>query len=95
MAQPQPSSLTAEQQKQELIAFTVLFSLFERAYLRYYDHSDRIRATQWTGWDEYIHTYCARANFRRAWSAYGSTYDKDFEAYMRGQIDGTEADGTS
>ncbi|MEX5281947.1 hypothetical protein [Nitrospira tepida] len=38
-----PGTLTAEQQKKELIAFTILFSIFERAYLMYHDQSTAIQ----------------------------------------------------
>ncbi len=72
----------AEGGKQEVIAFTILFAIFERAYLMYHDQSSELKQRQWTGWDEYIRSFCARDNFRRAWELSGSTYDKDFENYM-------------
>lgn len=78
-----PGTLTAEQQKKELIAFTILFSIFERAYLMYHDQSTAIKQKQWTGWDEYIRDFCRRENFKRAWRESGATYDKDFEEYIR------------
>lgn len=83
-ANPQP--LTEEQRKQELIAFTMLISVFERAYLMYHDQSNRVKAAQWTGWDEYIRCYCERDNFRNAWEISGETFDRNFEHYVEGII---------
>jgi hypothetical protein len=85
-----PGSLTAEQEKKELIAFTILFAIFERAYLMYHDQSTAIKQKQWTGWDEYIQEFCRRENFRRAWRESGATYDKDFEQYIQQFIQSDE-----
>jgi hypothetical protein len=79
----QPYELTAEEQKQELIAFSVLLSMFERAFLMYHDQSTEIKRRQWSGWDEYIRGYCKRENFRKAWPILGTTFDSEFQAYMR------------
>jgi hypothetical protein len=80
------STLTEEQQRQkqkeEVIAFTLLFSIFERAYVMYDGVDEKTRKEQWSGWDEYIHSYCRRANFRFAWKISGSTYDIRFQDYM-------------
>ncbi len=89
-----PTTLTAEQRKQELIAFTILFSVFERAYLMYHDQSTGLKQKQWTGWDEYIQGFCRRQNFKRAWIESGATYDKDFEQYIRGFIQSSETPGS-
>jgi hypothetical protein len=77
-----PRQLTATEAKQELIAFTFLISVFERAYLMYHDQSNRVKAAQWTGWDEYIRCYCERENFRSAWDISGETFDRNFENFM-------------
>lgn len=74
---------TDEQHKREQIAFTILFSLFERAYLMYFDHSESIRRQQWEGWELYIESFCRRSNFREAWQSSGATFDKEFEKYMK------------
>lgn len=80
------TSLTAFQKKQELIAFTMLFSIFERAYLMYSDQSTEIKRRQWTGWDEYIEDFWARENFRDAWKISGTTFDTNFEKYMNDKM---------
>jgi hypothetical protein len=78
----QPHALTEVQRKQQMIIFTMLFSIFERAYLMYHDQSTAIKRKQWSGWDEYIQAFCLRGNFRQAWHESGATFDKDFEVYI-------------
>jgi len=73
--------------KRELIAFTMLFSVFERAYLMYYDQPDKIRARQWTGWLDYIQHYCSRGNFRKAWEVSGETFDTGFQVFMSRELE--------
>jgi hypothetical protein len=77
-----PVLLTPEQGKEELIAFAVLLSIFERAALLYADHPTRVTERQWREWDALIRGYFQRANFRRAWSLGGSSYDPRFNASM-------------
>jgi hypothetical protein len=79
-----PAPLTPLQEKEELIAFGVLFSIFERAYLYYADHPTPITSGQWREWDTHIRGYFRRANFRRAWRQGQSSYDPRFVAYMEG-----------
>jgi len=81
-----PSVLNEQQTKQELIAFTVLFSIFERAYLMYHDQSTTVKERQWLGWEEYIESYCVRENFRNAWHTSGKTFDSEFQAYMKSKM---------
>jgi hypothetical protein len=77
-----PVELTPLQAKEELVAFSVLFSIFERAYLLYADHPTRITEGQWKGWHSHICGYFRRANFQRAWNQGASSYDPRFNAYM-------------
>lgn len=74
---------TPQDKKREDIAFTMLLSLFEQAYLMYMQEGSEIRKVQWDGWQGYIHDYCMRDNFIQAWEQNGSSYDKRFQAYMR------------
>ena len=73
--------------KQELIAFTMLFSIFERAYLMYYEQDNDLKARQWTGWHEYIIDYCKRENFRVAWEISGKTFDTQYQSFMQNLLD--------
>jgi hypothetical protein len=77
-----PTQLSATQKKEEEVMFTLLFSIFERAYILYADQGKRFRRQQWTGWDAYIRDYCARQNFRRAWANSDGTWDTGFQTYM-------------
>jgi hypothetical protein len=82
----EPVVLTPKQKKEELIAFTMLISIFERAYLMYHDQNNRMIKIQWMGWDEYIREYCKRENFQYAWTLMGGTFDRRFEQYMSESI---------
>ena len=81
-----PVLLNQEQKKQELIIFTMLFSIFERAYLLYSDQYSNIKKRQWIGWDSYIKSFCKRENFLNAWNISGETFDTKFETYMNNTI---------
>lgn len=82
-----PEELNEKQKKEELILFTMLFSIFERAYLLYSDQYSEIKKKQWLGWDSYIESYCKRENFLSAWEISGSTFDTDFEIYMKKNVE--------
>jgi hypothetical protein len=86
ISDPKPNGLTPEEEKKELIAFTMLFSIFERSYLMYSAEDSNLKARQWTGWNEYISAYCKRDNFRRAWQVSGNTFDTDYQNYMAKMI---------
>lgn len=78
----EPKELNTIQEKEELILYTMLFSIFERAYLLYSDQNSEIKKKQWSGWDIYIKSFCERSNFLSAWKISGLTFDTDFEKYM-------------
>lgn len=90
IADESPVPKSAEMQKQELIAFTILFAIFERAFIMYSDGSTEAKTRQWNGWDEYVRMYLRRSNVRKAWDASGSTYDLEFEKYMRQQLEAVQ-----
>lgn len=77
-----PAALTPLQQKEEAIAFAVLFSIFERAYLLYAERPTPITSGQWREWDAHIRGYYRRANFRHVWRQGSSSYDPRFVTYM-------------
>lgn len=77
-----PPEMTEEQKKRELIAFTVLISLLERAYLMYADQSTSVKRRQWTGWYEYMELYASRKNFQKAWAVAGDMFDTKFVNFM-------------
>ena len=77
-----PVALTDLQKKEELIAFTILFAIFERAFVMYRTQQTDFRQRQWSGWQEYIDSFCRRDNFVRAWERSGNTFDQAFQDYM-------------
>lgn len=79
------SDLTPEERKQEVIALTMLISIFELAFLSYKKLRDRKNCTyaqQWLGWEAYIIRYFGRLNFQNAWDAQHSEFDQSFVAEM-------------
>jgi len=83
-----PVQLDERQKKEELIAYTMLMSVFERAYLMYHGTSRKMRKSQWSEWHDYIRSYCARANFRAAWEKSGNTFHTDYQNYMERLMSG-------
>lgn len=81
-----PPELTdSKQQMQQLAAFDILLSIFERAFLLYKDEEDGLRRRQWAGWKGSMSQYAGRENFRRAWSLCGDGFDTDFQAFMQNE----------
>jgi hypothetical protein len=59
------SPLSNEQRERQLIIFTMLMSLFERAYLLL--HEDAMSAKQarrWNSWEDYMLEWCRKPHFR-------------------------------
>jgi hypothetical protein len=77
-----PLPLSDEEKKEELIIFTILISIFERAYLMYFRQSSKLRRRQWSGWEDYIRDYAKRKNFQEAFRISGITFDTDFQVFM-------------
>lgn len=86
-----PPSLTDEERQQELIAFTLLMSIFERSFLMYRDQTRPIRRAQWVGWHHYMDGYCRRQNFRDAWTISGTTFDERFQEFMKDMMHRTSS----
>jgi len=58
-------TLSAEQQERQFIIFTMLTSLFERAYLLLYeDDMSSKQARRWNSWEDYIVEWCSKPHFR-------------------------------
>lgn len=57
--------LDEEQLERQLIIFTMLTSLFERAYLLLYeDDMSSKQARRWNSWEDYIVEWCRKPHFR-------------------------------
>lgn len=85
MAHPtQYRQLSEEQTERRNILFDILISLFERAYILVYeDRMSEQTARLWASWDDYIHFWCRRDDFRESlpWLLEGE--DPDFGVYIR------------
>ncbi len=49
-----PGSLADKKREQELIAYAMLFSLFERAYLMFNNQTTLFQDKQWSGWKLFL-----------------------------------------
>lgn len=57
--------LNDEQKERQLIIFTMLMSLFERAYLLIYDENmSPKQARRWNSWEDFIIEWCRKPHFR-------------------------------
>lgn len=80
--QPTPN-LTAEQRERMLIIFSMMVSLFERAYLNLYD--DDLTTEQrrrWNSWADYMREWCQRDDFRKHLPDLLKGEDPDFVLYI-------------
>ena len=81
-----PSLAFDKKRKQEMVAYAILFSLFERAYLMFSNQADMFRQRQWSGWKHFLNDFLRRENVRAAWELSKNTYDTDFQAFMDRKI---------
>jgi hypothetical protein len=81
-----PSLAFDKKRKQEMVAYAILFSLFERAYLMFSNQADTFRQRQWSGWKRFLNDFIRRECVRTAWQLSKETYDTDFQAFMDRKI---------
>lgn len=79
------TELTPIQKKEEIIAYSILMAIFERAFIMYKER-DEYEGNQWEGWLENIEDYCRRENFVIAWEKNGWGWDTRFENLITGLI---------
>jgi hypothetical protein len=76
--------LTDEQRERMFIIFSMLVSLFERAYLLLYEENMKPRqARRWRSWEDYMSEWCQRADFRTMLPVLLRGEDPEFAAYLR------------
>jgi len=76
--------LSADQQERKHALFAILVSLFERAYvLVYEDDMSRQQARLWRSWEDYMHEWCAREDFRAALPALMQGEDPGFVSMIQ------------
>ncbi|HET6564157.1 MAG TPA: hypothetical protein VFG52_01990, partial [Xanthomonadales bacterium] len=75
--------LTDEQRERMLVLFSMLVSLFERAYvLMYEDGLKGARLRRWRSWEDYMHEWCAREDFRDQLDSLLVGEDPEFSQYI-------------
>src|SRR5689334_14077324 len=81
-----PSLAFDKKRKQEMVAFSILFSLFERAYLMFCKQADAFKLQQWSGWKHFLDDFLRREAVRAAWQLSKQTYDTEFQLFMDTKI---------
>ena len=80
-------SLTDEQKERMYIIFSMLISLFERAYLLLYmDRMSPQQLRRWLSWEDYMLEWCQRRDFRAALSFLLQGEDPGFVEYIRSLV---------
>lgn len=75
--------LSIEQRERQFIIFSMLVSLFERAYLLLYeDGMSPKQWRRWRSWEDYMRDWCQRSEFRTALPDLLRGEDPDFVAYI-------------
>ena len=82
---PEPTpKLTQEQRERMLIIFSMLISLFERAYLLLYEPKmSAAQLRRWRSWEDYMREWCRREDFRAMLPELLEGEDPDFVEYIR------------
>ncbi|MES1981866.1 MAG: hypothetical protein V4443_05250 [Pseudomonadota bacterium] len=76
--------LSAEQRERMFIIFSMLISLFERAYLLLYrDDMTPRQLRRWGSWQDYMAEWCQREDFRVALITQLRGEDPDFVQYLQ------------
>ena len=75
--------LDDEQKERQYIIFAMLISLFERAYLLLYEENMAPKqARRWNSWEDYMHEWCDRPDFRISLPKLLRGEDPSFITYM-------------
>ena len=91
-----PVGLSEEQQERKLALFAILVSLFERAYvLVYEERMSRQQQRLWQSWEDYMHEWSQREDFRAALAPLLVGEDPGFVATIQRIAMAAAADGAS
>lgn len=78
------TQLSTEQQERMLIIFSMLISLFERAYLLLYeDDMSEKQKRRWSSWEDYMVEWLNRSDFRLQLTVLLRGEDPGFAAYIQ------------
>jgi len=76
--------LNPEQSERRYALFSILVSIFERAYMLVYEESmSRQTSRLWQSWEDYMREWCRRTEFREALPSLLQGEDSDFQDYIR------------
>lgn len=82
--------LDESQRERMMIVFSMLISLFERAWLLLWaPRMSAERARRWSSWEDYMREWVAREDFRAALPTLLRGEDPEFVAYLRRLADET------
>ena len=74
---------TSEQRERRAIVFSMLVSLFERAYLLLYEEGMSAKERRrWRSWEDYMREWCRRSDFRAALPPLMAGEDPEFVSYI-------------
>jgi hypothetical protein len=83
-ASEETPALSAEQRERMFIIFSMLISLFERAYLLLYeDDMAEKQLRRWRSWEDYMGEWCNRADFRTSLPTLLRGEDPEFATYIQ------------
>ncbi len=83
MSSAAAGELSDEQRERRWVLFSILISLFERAYLLVYeDEMPKQQRRLWLSWEDYMREWCVRADFREALPKLLEGEDPDFVAHI-------------
>jgi hypothetical protein len=75
--------LTSEQRERMLIIFSILVSLFERAYLLLFEPGmTGLELRRWLSWQDYMREWCRREDFRALLPTLLEGEDPEFAHYI-------------
>ncbi len=76
-------ALSDDQNERMMVIFSMLISLFERAYvLMYEDGLKGAKLRRWRSWEDYMHEWCAREDFRDLLDTLLLGEDPEFGSYI-------------
>jgi hypothetical protein len=77
-------TLTETERERMLIVFSMLVSLFERAYLLLYEeHMSGRQERRWASWEDYMREWCQRSDFRNELPHLLEGEDANFKKYIQ------------
>lgn len=84
MSQHKSPQFSEEQEERVLALYSILISIFERAYIMSYaPGTTGHKARLWRSWEDIMSEWCQREDFRRALPNLLVGEDEDFAGFMR------------